>query len=226
MHRLVFAILLLAPQESAPREKSAWNFKTGSWVRLKSSGVSDGEKWAVETKQTVLAVGEKTVTIKMETIENGETKEDEMEIGHQMELDLDLEGLAADGKEDLDVDGTKLACTIESRSWVEEGRTYTLRVWKSKDAPTLSSVVRYELGEARGKFVLELVKLKEEVEIGKAKVDCYVIRETDDRDGKLAAKVWYSAQVPGRLVRIEEKYEGEDRTDTYESTVLEFSVAK
>jgi hypothetical protein len=226
MHRLLFlAALALAPQDPVPQERSSWNFRAGSWVRAKSSGVSDGEKWAVETRQTVLELGPRTVKMKIETTENGETAAEELVVDHQPDLDLDLTGLRDDGQETLAVDGRDLACTRQTKTWTEDGETFTVRAWTSPDAPTLFRVVRYEWTDRLGTYTLELAKIREEVEVGSEKVVCYVVTEKDTRDGQRVSRAWYSPQVPGYLVRLEEKYEG-DRIDTYELTVLEFHVPK
>ncbi|MBI2898936.1 MAG: hypothetical protein HYY17_02015 [Planctomycetes bacterium] len=214
-------LLLLCAQDA-----SWWSgWKEGSTVTLRTTTVCGRTKLVKEEKFTVARADARSVVVKVETTENGTTtaREDTHHAG-----DPPKAGGTEKGRQELTVDGKKFACTVlEERQRGYGGDSVTTR-WVCPDAPTPAGVVKEESRGSVGNNELtssfKLVKLNAPVKVKGRTCSCWVVETfSADAVGRVTAKMWYSRDVPGRVVRQERRIEsgGEPTTVTVEVVALE-----
>jgi hypothetical protein len=180
--------------------KHPWaGFKEGSEVVY---DISERER-AVETtmtrRVTVVKVEKAKATLKEEDTDN------EGKAAGSRDVTVSLAapaGLASKGKEEVTVDGRKITCDV-----FVIGETPARKLWLAKES--LTGIVKEErTWEAEGKkcsIVSTLAKIGEIVDLG-AKVTCAVFDVVEDYgDRKVTRREWRSPEVPGQIVKSEEK---------------------
>jgi hypothetical protein len=140
----IAAVLTLAQDNENPEYKRWASFKVGSWVKMRSEIVTEGNKMElpVETTFTLLEVDDKKVVVEELTVNTLQPKDSpKQEKGRKRtyQATRKQKDEMKEGDEELEVAGKKIAC-----HWIEiKASAGTVKAWTSADVP---GMVRLEIG--------------------------------------------------------------------------------
>ncbi|MBI3407785.1 MAG: hypothetical protein HY040_05440 [Planctomycetes bacterium] len=168
---ILMAVVVLAVAGWTVHSQTGAKAKVGDWVEYKQTntfGAKDVKIKDVIVKQTVKAVDDKKVTIRIEMTVDGKTRPSTEKQISLDELVDPLKSIGKDkakveklesGKETIEVANKKLECEWISFKTTSDlkGKTIetTTKVWINREIP-VNGLVRSESSFAGGKFALEL----------------------------------------------------------------------
>lgn len=228
--------LLLALGISVLFDTHPWSgWKEGTTVTLRTTAVSGKTKVVKEEKFTVTKVEGQTVLLKVEVDDNG-TKSSTDQTVVAVETPVKFTGTEI-GKQDLTVDGVKLACTIleeEGFYGVSKfsGSKIKTKRWVCKGAPTPGGLVKEESASVQASVAarsssFKLSRLKESVKIKGQAFTCWVVETTaTEENQKTTARSWFSKEMPGWNVKSEKKVDTGGSITTITTEIVAVDIKK
>lgn len=145
MKTLIAIAAVMALQDGENPDYKRWaSFKVGSWVKMKSEIVTEGNRMElpVETTFTLVDVDDKKVVVEeltVNTLQPKDSPKQEKSKKRTYQATRKQKDEVKEGDEELEVAGKKIACR-----WIEvKSSAGTVKTWTSPDVPGL---VRMEIG--------------------------------------------------------------------------------
>lgn len=213
MRRLLAILALVSvpafagdPAVEAPESASWARFKPGAWCRTRTIFPRDnGVKVTIERREELVRVGATDYELKSEWVKDG--VHEDLNLGPSNRQFDETKWTRTDKKEDVEVEGKKFSCEIFTAT---EGRPVaSLREWRATVGGR-EVVLRFEttrtLAESTETITMRVRSLAETVKVGKKDVSC-VVTETvrENGDTKYTSTKWTSLDVPGGVVKEQEK---------------------
>jgi hypothetical protein len=225
----VLAVVVLTTLSASAEEAQdrRWTrFGRGTWVKVKTTTKLSSEEMVEETKFTLSDVTAESYLLKIEASMGGNALPVE-------ELRIPLTGPANPewtwedaGTEQVEIAGKGVPCVVKKGTGAD--KTSTWKVWvaelNGERVEVKSEKVLRVLGTER-KETSRVTALDESVTVGQKTVTCWVRETLLEYDGqKVEAKLWESAEVPGRTVRSESKATAGSLPMTSVREVVEFEA--
>ena len=223
----LLALLAFHSSANADALSDRWTkFKAGSFVKIKTTAKLSGEEMVEESKFTLTEVTADFYALKIETSMGGNALP-------VTDVKFPLTPSAAPewtweekGNEELEIDGQKLKCSIRIATSSDKKSLWTIWITEVAGAPLeVKSEKKLVVPGGSRTETSAVTKLSEPVKIGDKEVTCWVKNVVLEIDGQKAeSKVWESREMPGLVVRSEQKTSSGALVITSTREVVEFEV--